>query len=285
MAALLQAVLNGLALGSFYGLVGIGLAVTFGLWGILNLAQGEFMVLGGYLVWMLLGTLHLPLPFAAPVGIVCTGLLMALVARGTFHFTQRDLVNGFIISSGLSLVIQNGLELAVTGAAREIHVPSLGSLRVFGASIPVLRCLFIGLSVVSLAAALWILGRTRIGRQIRAAACNIDGAKFVGVNADRVEAASYVFSGMLAALAGVGLGVLFVLTPYLGARYVLKGFAAVLLGGAYRGLGNITSTFVAGLAIGLVESVGTALTAAQWQDLFAYALLYAGLLVASKAGR
>lgn len=277
-----QLLWNGLALGAFYGLVGIGLAITRGLWGILNLAQGDFMILGAYIVFILVNSLGLNLPCALVVSILLTGVLLALVARGTFHYTQRDLVNGFILSTGIGLIIQNCLELAMGSKAREVSVPNVGQLQILGTSIPIVRLIFFGVTILVIVGTNWFLGHSKMGRYIRAAALNNSAAKMMGINVDKVEFASYVISGILAAVAGIGLLIQFVVTPYLGARYALKGVAAMLLGGSYKGMGNIGATFVAGLMLGLVESIGGYYTAMQWQDIFAYILLYLGLIMASR---
>jgi len=277
-----QTVWNGLALGTFYGLVGVGLAFTKGLWGILNIAQGEIMILGGYLVLIFAVMLNLPLMLAIIIGVIGTGIILALMARGTFHYTRQDLVNGFILSTGISLIIQNGLELYLSGTARSIDIFGLGAIGLFGVQIPYIRLIFFVVTIGVVVLTSLFLGRAKMGRYIRAAALNTYAAKLVGVNVNRVESISYIISGVLAAVAGVGLLILFVVTPYLGARYMLKGVAAMLLGGAYKGLGNIYSTFIAGLVLGLVESVGAAYTSMQWQDIFAFVLLYTGLILADK---
>ncbi len=276
-----QLIWNGLALGSFYGLIGIGLAIVRGLWGILNLSQGDFMILGGYIVFILVSS-GVNVVLAIVIGVVVLGVLMALVARGTFHFTQQDLVNGFILSTGIGLIIQNTLELTMASKSRDIVISGLGTAKIFGASVPWIRLIFFFATIVIVIATSWFLKRTKMGRYIRAAALNSTAAKLVGINVNRVEFASYILSGMLAAVAGVGLLVQFVVTPYLGTRYVLKGTAAMLLGGAYKGIGNIGSTYIVGLILGAVECFGVMFTSSKWQDLFAYLLLYAGLLLANR---
>lgn len=214
-----QLIWNGLALGAFYGLVGIGLAITRGLWGILNLAQGDFMILAAYIAFILASNLGMGIPLALVISILLTGLLLAVVARGTFHHTQKNLVNGFILSTGIGLIIQNSLELAMGSSSREISVPNGGQLQILGASIPVIRLIFFGLTILVVIGTTWFLNHSKMGRYIRAAALNNSAAKLVGINVDKVEFASYVLSGILAAVAGIGLLIQFVVTPYLGARY------------------------------------------------------------------
>jgi branched-chain amino acid transport system permease protein len=276
-----QLIWNGLALGSFYGLVGIGLAITRGLWGILNFAQGEFMILGAYLVFILAIT-GVSVPIAILLGVIGAGLILAIVSRVTFHYTHQNLVNGFILSTGIGLIIQNTLEITVGSAAREISITGLGSIDIFGVSIPLLRLIFLGITISLVFATSWFLGNTKTGRYIRAAALNANAAKLVGINVDKIEIVSYIISGVLAGVAGVGLLLQFVVTPYYGARYVLKGVAAMLLGGAYRGLGNIGSTFIIGIMLGIVESIGGSYTSMRWQDTFTYIFLYVGLVFATR---
>lgn len=280
MGSIVQLVWNGIAVGAFYGLVGIGLAIVRGLWGILNFAQGDFMILGAYLVLMVASFTFSPI--AMVVGILLTGLVLAVIARGTLHYTQHNVVNGFILSTGIGLVIENVIQLIAGGTAKDLPVPGMGSINILGASIPNLRLIFFAITVAIVFFTGWFLGHTSMGRYIRAAAQSTLSAKLVGINVNWVEFFSYVLSGMLAAVAGIGLLIQFTVTPYLGVRYLLKGMAAMLLGGAYKGVGNIGSTFIAGLALGLVECIGVTLTAAAWQDIFSYMLLYLCLILAGR---
>ncbi len=277
MGVVLQAMSNGLLLGSVYGLVGTGLALTFGLWGILNLAHGDFMVIGAY-VTMVLMSLGLPLWLAAPVAVVITAITAAVVARGTLHYTRNETVNGFIVSSGLTLVFQNFLAIVFSGSGRDFPIRTLGSLQIGGAVIPVQRIASILFIIVILALAFAFLHYTIPGRNIRAAAQNMRGATLCGVNVDRVEFLSFAWSGALAAVGGVLIGILFMFSPYVGTRYLLKGFIAALLGG----LGNLPGTFIAGVVIGVVESVGTTFVSTEWQDAFAYILLYVALIYGAR---
>lgn len=279
---MVQLIWNGLALGSFYGLVGIGLAIIRGLWGVLNLSQGEFMLLGGYICFLLVSAFGFNIILAIIISLIIIGAGLALIARGTFHFTKNDLVNGFILSTGLSLIIQNVLELTVGSRPREVSVSILGGIEFLGANISYLRLIVFACTIVLVFFTSWFLNKTKQGRYIRAAALNTKAAKLVGINVNNVELLSYMISGILAAFAGLGMVIQFVVTPYLGSRYVLKGVAAMLLAGAYKGVGNIKATYVCGLLLGMVESIGASLTASKWQDLFAYFLLYFGLILASR---
>lgn len=220
---MVQLIWNGLALGSFYGLVGIGLAIIRGLWGVLNLAQGEFMLLGGYICYLLVSVLGVNIFIAILISLIATGVGLALIAKGTFHFTRNDLVNGFILSTGLSLIIQNMLELTVASRPREVSVSILGGIQLFGANISYLRLIVFACTIALVFLTSWFLNNTKRGRYIRAAALNTEAAKLVGINVNNVEFLSYVISGMLAACAGLGMVIQFVITPYLGSRYVLKG--------------------------------------------------------------
>jgi branched-chain amino acid transport system permease protein len=247
MTALAQNVIDALALGSLYALIALGVAVIYTVMGLLNFAQGEFIMMPAYALYVLAGV-----PFGVAVGAaLLTGIVLAVVAeRVAFRPVRNaDLSAQLVTSLAVATILQNIASSAVGARAESVATPDLlsESTNLGAIAVPNLEFLTIGLTAVTLVGLSWLLYRTPIGLQMRASAENFAMARVLGVRANRVIAVSFAISG---ALAGI-VAVLLVaqtgqVSPTMGLTPVLVGFIAVVIGG----FGRIFGAALGGLLLG-----------------------------------
>jgi branched-chain amino acid transport system permease protein len=252
MINLAQSLIDALALGGLYALIAIGVTLIYTVMGMMNFAQGEFIMLPAYALYVLAGV-----PFVLAVGAaLATGIVIAvLVERVAFRPVRNtDLAAQLVTSLAVATILQNVVSTAVDARAQSVAVPELlsESSQVGALSIPNLEILTLALTVTVLAGLGWLLYRTRVGLEMRAAAENFEMARLLGVRANRVIAIAFAISGALAAL----VGVLIVLqtgqvSPTMGLTPVLVGFIAVVIGG----FGRIFGAVLGGLVLGALSSL------------------------------
>jgi branched-chain amino acid transport system permease protein len=252
MSDLLQSLIDALALGSLYALIALGVAVVYTVMGMMNFAQGEFIMLPAYVLYVLAG-----LPFAAAVcAALLTGVVIAVFAeRVAFRPVRNaDLAAQLVTSLAVATILQSTVSAAVDARAQSVAAPPLlsESSQIAGLSVPNLELLTLALTAIVLGGLGWLLYRTRIGLEMRAAAENFEMARLLGVRANRVIAIAFAISGALAAI----VGVLIVMqtgqvSPTMGLTPVLVGFIAVVIGG----FGRIFGAVVGGLLLGALSSL------------------------------
>jgi branched-chain amino acid transport system permease protein len=249
---LLQNLIDALALGGLYALIALGVAVIYTVMGLMNFAQGEFVMLPAYVLYLLAG-----LPFGLAVGAaLLTGVLLALLAERVAFRPVRgaDLSAQLVTSLALAVILQNGVSVLVDGRPQSVATPAglSESTNVGPLSVPNLELVTIALTVLILLALAWLLYRTPIGLAMRAAAENFEMARLLGVRADRLVAFSFAISGALAAVVAVLLVVqTSQVSPTMGLMPVLVGFVAVVIGG----FGRIFGAALGGLALGVASTL------------------------------
>jgi branched-chain amino acid transport system permease protein len=277
LETVVQSVVSGVLTGSLYAMIGVGLTIVFGVMRIINLAHGEMVMLGmfgAYFAqarWSLDPFVSLaiwaPLAFAA--GMLLYRFLLRKVIRG-------GELNGLLYTAGLSLLVANLALVAWTGDYRTINLP-YGALpwRPLGISVPVAPAIAFGLAL-AITGALWLfLGRTDVGRAIRATSQNAEAAVLMGVDVERVAMVTFGLGTALAAAAGVLLGPSLYLYPTVGEILIVKCFVIVVLGG----LGSVPGAIAGGILLGVVESLGAVYVSMALKDgigfvIFLLVLLY-----------
>lgn len=247
-----QSLIDALALGGLYALIALGVTLIYTVMGMMNFAQGEFIMLPAYVLYVLAG-----LPFAAAVGAaLVTGIAIAVLAERVAFRPVRDadLSAQLVTSLAVATILQNVVSATVDARAQSVDTPDLlsESSTVGALSIPNLEILTLALTAIVLGGLGWLLYRTRIGLEMRAAAENFEMARLLGVRANRVIAIAFAISGALAAI----VGVLIVMqtgqvSPTMGLTPVLVGFIAVVIGG----FGRIFGAVVGGLVLGALSSL------------------------------
>jgi branched-chain amino acid transport system permease protein len=251
---LIQQLVNGLLIGCVYALIAIGLTLIWGVMNIVNFAHGDFLMLSmfvsfwAYTLWGIDPLLAIP---------ICTLLLFALGLL-VYKYAVSRVMGGpmlaqVVVTFGVSIFIANTAVLLWTPDFRLIDRPLLSGTWNFGTvqvSVPKLVA-SVG-SVLASGALLLFLKRTRTGKAILATEMNRDSALLMGVNTDRVNALSFAIGAALVGVAGAFLSMYYYIHPQVGGMFGTLSFCIVALGG----FGSIPGAFIAGLLVGLVQTLG-----------------------------
>ena len=252
VAAILGQLMLGLVNGSFYAMLSLGLAVIFGLMGVVNFAHGAFYTLGAFAA--LLGLQWLGINYW--VALVCAPLLVGalgvVVERLLLRRLYRlDPLYGLLLTFGLALVVEGSLHqvFGATGESYPVPAALAGGLNLGFMFLPLYRAWVIGASVVVCFGTWFVIERTRLGATLRAATENAPLLQAFGVNVPLLVAATYGGGVALAALAGVLAAPVVLVNSHMGSSLVIVVFAVVVIGG----MGSILGSIVSGLALGLIE--------------------------------
>ena len=276
MNELLQQILNGLAIGSVYTLVALGLTVVFGILGIAHFAHGSLAMFGGYLTFVFSTSMGLSLftsmALAMPVGAVMGMLIERLAYRPV-----RDAphINAFIIALGLTMMLEGG-NLLLFGADQVIiQTPYQQVFDFGGIFVAQLRMVVIITSVTLVALVTLLLLKTKTGKSVRAVAQNRHAAVLMGVNVNFVSSVVFGISSALGVAAGALIGALLALAPGVGESFAVKGFAVLILGG----LGSLPGAILGGLILGVSESLAAGFLSSAYKDVISFLIMILVLLV------
>jgi len=252
-----QTFVNGIQIGAMYGLIAVGLSLTFGVMKILNIAHGEFLMVGGYIAFWLF-TLHgvdplLGLPLVAVALFVLGAAFYKLLFSGLARFHEETKVkNSLLVAFGLFLIFPQIARWLWTSNERAITPVYSGE------SFPILgvRCGYVPLAglVVAVVVILGLhlfLKKTYFGKSVRATTENWKSAKLMGINVDRTYMITFALGTALAGLAGVFVAMTQTVTPDVGMFWTLKALIVVVL----AGIGSVGGAFFAGLILGVIEAV------------------------------
>ena len=281
MLTLAQQLLNALMVGSVYALFALGFTLIFGVHHILNLAHGAVFMWGAFVGLYAVTWLNAPFAVAIVGAAIAAGLLSVALDWVAFRPLRRRGAPEFsaIISSiGAGLILMNAAQrLSQTRVMRyPFGTFPIEVYKVLGLRVTLLQLSIVG-SVVFIVAALFAyLFYTGFGRQIRAVAVNQRTASLLGVNPDAVYFQTFFISGALAGVAGVLIGIAFNSVHFLmGEPYMLRAFVVIVLGG----LGSIGGAVIAGLLLGLIQTMTIAYVSTDLSDAVIFSLLFLILLV------
>ena len=256
----LGALFSGISLGSILLLVALGLAITYGLMGVINMAHGELMMIGAYATYVVqcLFQKYLPGAFdwyllaSVPVAFLASALMGAALERSVIRFLYGRPLETLLATWGISLMLMQ-LVRSVFGAQNVgVENPSWmsGGVQVLGnLSLPYNRLVIIGFAVAVLAAVAWLIGRTRLGLFVRGVTQNRPIAACMGVNTARIDTYAFALGSGIAGLAGCALSQVGNVGPDLGQGYIVDSFMVVVLGG----VGQLAGTVYAALGLGVLN--------------------------------
>ena len=254
MSSILQQLLNGLALGSTYALLALGIAIVFSIIGLANFAHGELITICAY-VMLAMRYAGMPWILWVAAGLVVTVLAALLMERLAFRPVRHaSPITMLMASLGLSILIASAFEAFVSPRVRAVPQPDWmnSTLTVLGLQVRLSYLLVIGVTAVALIGLLTLLRRTVVGIAMRGAAEDFDAVRLMGVKANFVVAFSFAISGFLAGLAAVLiLSLRGAVSPHMGFALVLNGFMANVIGG----LGNLWGAVLGGFILGFLETV------------------------------
>lgn len=273
--AVVQAILDGLMIGGVYAVISIGLTLVFGVMGIVNFAQAEFLMLGMFVAYYAWAWLGLDPLLAAPLAFVVVFLLGAAMQRILIRrVLKAPEVAQIFLTVGLLIVLENAALLMFGSSFRSVSTPyqtsslQLGPLFV---SVPYLAAF--AMSVAS-GLALWLfLKSSWFGRAMRATAQDPMAARLMGINADRMHMLAFALGVGLTAFGGAVILPYLTASPTVGAQFVVLMFTVVVLGG----LGSVAGAVVGGLAVGIIQSLSTLVFPIQLQNLVLFVVFIAVL--------
>jgi urea transport system permease protein len=249
----------GISLGSVLLLAAIGLAITFGVMGVINMAHGEMVMIGAYVTFVVQDTIrnHVPglfdysLAIAIPLAFVVAGLIGILIERCIIRFLYGRPLETLLATWGLSLILQQAVRTIFGPNNREVGNPSFmsGAFDLGGITITYNRLWIICFSLAVFAALLALLRFTRFGLEMRAVTQNRTMAASMGIRTSRVDALTFGLGSGIAGIAGVALSQIDNVSPNLGQTYIIDSFMVVVFGG----VGNLWGTFVGSFVLGIAN--------------------------------
>ena len=266
MEIFLQAVVNGLLIGGFYSLMGMGQNIIFGVMKIINFCHGEMLMIGMYLTYVFYTYLGIDPYLAVPLVALCMFGLGALIQHTliTPSLGTKSFTNLLFLTVGLGLLFQN-LALVIFSSNYRTLTTSYSGITLnsgpISMSLPKLIS-FIVLIFVTIAL-FWFLKYTKPGKKIRAVSQNPIGAEVVGINVKRIYIMTYGLGSALAGVAGALLTLFYMVYPTVGSNFGFRALIVVVVGG----FGSIQGAFVAGIFLGLLETMSSLIVGPTYRDL------------------
>lgn len=228
----------------------LGFSVLWGVMGVINLAHGEYLMIGAYLAWILSTYLGLD-PFVSlivimPLMFVVGYLLQRLLIN---RIVERPHLMALLVTFGLGIAMANVVKLIYTADPKYINISYGGATEIAGLTFPIVKSLIFIASIIIMFALALFLRRSRLGKSIRAAAQNKNAARIVGIEIHQVYAMTAGICIALTAAAGAMISLTVPVFPFMGPPFTLKAFTITALGG----LGRIPGALLGGLVLGLTE--------------------------------
>jgi branched-chain amino acid transport system permease protein len=267
---------DGLLVGSIFALAAYGLALVWGVMNVKNLAQGDFIMIGGYLTWTL-GRLGMDPLLGVPLAIVVLWAIGWVLYRTVIRkVITRDLFTSLLATFGIAIVIQQGLNLAFGPDTQSAHA-DLPTLSFAGGLITIASTRVVGFAFAILLAVAVILfmKKSRMGQAIRATAQDARAARVLGIDTEKVYSFTFCLNAAICGAAGALVAVVWNVQPFLGTTYSIRLFVIVTA----AGFGNLPGVIAAGFGMGVFEQFGGFVLGAQFQQALIVLLLLAVLAV------
>jgi urea transport system permease protein len=254
-----QNVWYGISLGSVLLLAAIGLAITFGVMGVINMAHGEMVMLGAYVTFFVQGLINSYAPgiadyslvVAVPAAFIFTGLVGVIIERGLIRWLYGRPLETLLATWGLSLILQQGIRTIFGPTNKLVQTPTwmTGEIDVGGLAITLNRLWIVGFTIVVFIILQLVLNRTPLGLQMRAVTQNRRMASAMGIRTPFVDAMTFGLGSGIAGIAGVALSQIDNVSPNLGQNYIIDSFMVVVFGG----VGNLWGTLIGALTLGITN--------------------------------
>lgn len=280
MTGLVQALVGGILIGGLYVAINIGFSLSFGVLDVVDLAVGMWVVIGAFAAIVVSEATGIDAFALLPAVFVVFGIVGWIIAPLIYRVRMSKYalpaLMGLAFTFGLATLIRGGL-LTVFGYNPRTVPTSLftGNVSVLGITAPMIRVAGFGFAVIATALFLAFLFYTRTGLAIRATAQSKENAGLMGIDVRRISSLVYAIYTGLTAMAGALLGAIYAMTPEVGLRYTLFAFFVVVL----AGLGSVVGVMVAGLFLGILQSLVTTYVGANYTLLVVFAVLFVALLL------
>jgi urea transport system permease protein len=254
-----QDAVYGLSLGSVLLLAAIGLAITFGVMGVINMAHGEMVMIGAYITFLVQEVMRNSAPtlldhslfIAIPLAFLMTALIGIAIERSILRFLYGRPLETLLATWGLSLILQQAVRTLFGPTNREVATPSWmsGSIALGEITLTANRLAIVVFALIVFAGLLAILRHTRFGLEMRAVTQNRQMASAMGIRTSRIDALTFGLGSGIAGIAGVALSQIDNVSPNLGQSYIIDSFMVVVFGG----VGNLWGTLVAAMSLGIAN--------------------------------
>ncbi|MFC5068913.1 urea ABC transporter permease subunit UrtB [Flaviflagellibacter deserti] len=267
-----NALILGISIGSIWLIAALGLTIIYGTAGVINMAHGEFIMLGAYSSYMLQSYFGLPFLLCIPASFVIVGVIGLILERGLIRYLYKRPLDTLLATWGVSLVLMQGVRLIFGSDPKYIAVPEVfqSNIQLGFFNLSTFRVVVFFITI-ALVVGIWALFyRSRFGMQVRAVMQNNEMATSFGINSDRVYMMTFAIGAGLAGVAGSLFGVLNIVLPTMGSAYVVQAFLVVVVGG-----GSLVGSVAAGGGMGELQSIFAYFT----NDTFARFLLFVMIVV------
>jgi|YNPNPStandDraft_1061719.scaffolds.fasta_scaffold00901_6 branched-chain amino acid transport system permease protein len=246
-----QALLSGLSVGMIYVLAASGLTLVYGIMRLLNFAHGELYMLGGYIVFFLFEESGVPYVLSLLISMVAVGFLGVALERFFFRPFREEHDPSLMIALGLLILISGAALIAFGGGERGVRSLLPGTVSILRAKVSMDRLAVMAVAAAIMGALYLFLYKTRAGRGIRAVSQDAGAAAMNGIDVDRTIALGFGLSCALAAAAGALVTPIYFVSPFVGGPIVFKALVVIAVGG----MGSLLGAVIAGIILGVVESV------------------------------
>lgn len=273
LTVLLQFLLSGITVGAIYALVGLGFNIIYNATSIINLAQGEFVVMGGLIMWFFSQSLQMPFFVSVVLTLLIVGLIGLIMERLTINpLKNADLLLMIMITVAVSIVFR-GVLMFKFGKDPYNYPPfSEGEpIVIFGAVIQQQVLWVLGITLSCIGLIFLFFNKTMLGKAMSACAVNPTAAKLVGINVSRMIMLSFVLSAILGAIGGIAITPISLMEYDKGPALAVKGFCAAIMGGLGNGMGAVVGGFI----IGVLESLTAGYVHSGFKDAVALVILLA----------
>lgn len=273
MEFLLEQFITGLSIGSILLIVALGLSIIYGSMGVINMAHGEFIMLGAYGAWALKTFAGISFFPALIIIFIATAFLGAIFERGVIRYLYKRPIDTILATWGIGVMLQQAVRLMAGGELRYVEMPTSlsGTVDILGVDVSGYR-VFIIIAGAALFGVTWLLmNKTAVGMQLRAVIQDRSIATAFGINASKIYTGTFAYGAGLAGLAGALVAPLKSVSPEMGTGYVIDAFFVVVLGGVQSLFGTVASSLLLGELSGVL---------AFWQnDTIAKALVLVAIVI------
>ena len=267
---MVQASMDGILLGILFALIAYGMALQWGVMNIINIAQGELVIMGGYIAYfMYLSGIH------PAFGIIVSPIIMYCVGWGMYKLVinkvvDKDLFTSILATFGISILAQQLMNFAF-GADVVVAQSNFGTTMLFDnmVTLPNAKIFSGAVCVISAIILVIYMKKSKLGRAIRATAQNARAAKILGVDTEKVYAATFGINAALCGIAGACIAIAFTLHPYTGLPYTVRSFMIVII----AGLGNLPAVAISGMGLGVFEEWADYLLGTEFRIAAVFSLL------------
>ena len=247
---IVQASMDGILIGTLFALIAYGMALQWGVMNIINIAQGELVIMGGYVAYfMYMVGIH------PAFGVIVSPIIMYFVGVGLYKLVinkvvDRDLFISILATFGISILTQQLMNF-IFGSDVVVAQSNFGTTMLFDNSVtlPNSKIFSAVVSIIFAIALVFYMKKSKLGRAIRATAQNARAAKILGVDTEKVYAATFGINAALCGVAGSLIAITFTLHPYVGLPYTVRSFLIVIV----AGLGNLPAVAISGMGLGVFE--------------------------------